>query len=317
VVGKPGEHHPGHGVIPSQAINTMGEVLDGPWFVNRHWKKRMTADELTSGPGNDDPPSVVRPWQVLTVKRYDVRPGMFIADADNQLYLLHFDPPGRLELATGASMVASRAYYALGYWVPENYIVYFHRSQVSASPEGEDINAVGIAKKLLEDDIDLFLTKVAVDPQRGYRAVATKVPRGEPVGPYSFYGVRTDDPNDIYAHEHRRDQRGLFVYSAWLANNWIRPLATFDFLVEENGLSFIRHYIVDFLAPSEVALRMSSTRGRAMRAGSTGTKPCGTSSGSDSFTPHDGSAPIIPESGRSDGWSTRYSTRKTGCRIRT
>jgi hypothetical protein len=245
---KPGERHPGHGVIPAQAINTMGEVLDGPWFVNRHWKKRMTADELTAGPGNDDPPSVARPWQVLTVKRYDVRPGMFIADADNQVYLLHFDPPGRLELATAASMVASRVYYALGYWVPQNYIVYFGRSQLSASREGEDINAVGKAKKLLEDDIDLFLAKVAVDPRRGYRAVATKVPPGQPVGPYSFYGMRTDDPNDIYAHEHRRDQRGLFVYSAWLANNWIRPLATFDFLVEENGLSFIRHYIVDFFS---------------------------------------------------------------------
>lgn len=246
--GKPGERHPERGVIPSMGANTMGEVLDGPWFVNRHQRKRMTTEQLTAGPRTDDPPSEKQPWRVLTVKRYDVRPGLMIADADNTLYLLRFDPPGRLEMSTGASMVASAAYHALGYWVPENYIVYFSRAQLAASPEGEDINAVGEAKKLLEEDIDLFLERVAADKQRGYRAVATKVPKGKPLGPYSFYGLRSDDPNDIYPHEHRREQRAPRVFSAWLGNNWIRPLATFDFLVEENGVSFIRHYIVDFFS---------------------------------------------------------------------
>ena len=31
--GKPGERHPANGVIPALSANTLGEVMDGPWFV--------------------------------------------------------------------------------------------------------------------------------------------------------------------------------------------------------------------------------------------------------------------------------------------
>ena len=148
-------------------------------------------------------------------------------------------------MTTGASMVASRAYYALGYWVPENYLVYFDRAQLAASPEGENINAVGKAVELLEDDIDLFLSDAPMAGDK-YRAVATKVPPGKPTGPIQFYGQRSDDPNDIFPHEHRRSLRGLYVFSAWLANNWIRPSATVDFLVSEGGVRYIKHYLADF-----------------------------------------------------------------------
>ncbi len=245
IFGKPGDRHTSKGVIPAMDVNTIGEVYDGPWFVDRHAKKRMTPEELMNGPCTGDPPTMKAPWRVLTVNRYNARPGLLIADEENTLYLLRFDPPGRLEMTTGASMVASRAYYALGYWVPENYLVYFDRSQLAASPEGENINAVGKAVKLLDDDIDLFLSDVPMAGDK-YRAVATKVPPGKPVGPFQFYGQRSDDPNDIFPHEHRRSLRGLYVVSAWLANNWIRPAATVDFLVSESGVRFIKHYLADF-----------------------------------------------------------------------
>ena len=245
---EPGERHTPDGAIPSMGINTMGEVLDGLWYVNRHERNRMTPEELMRGSGDDDPPSAEQSWEVLTVKRYDARPGLLVADADNTMYLLRFDPPGRMELSTGASMVASRIFHALGYFVPQNYVVEFDRSRLVASPEGADINAVGAAQKLMEDDIDLFLRHAPTNSSGLFRAVATKVPAGDLLGPYSFYGVRSDDPNDINPHEHRRDLRGLRVISAWLGYNWIRPLATMDFLEEVNGVKVIRHYIVDFFS---------------------------------------------------------------------
>ena len=153
----PGERQPAQGVIPAQGVNTLGEVMDGPWFVNRHAKKRLGPEELLRGPGDQDPPSRQASWRVLTVRKYDVRPGLLIHDADNTLYLLRFDPRDRLEMATGAGMIGSRLYHALGYWVPETYLVQFDRSELVAAPEGEDINAVGVARKLMDDDIDLFL----------------------------------------------------------------------------------------------------------------------------------------------------------------
>ena len=96
-------------------------------------------------------------------------------------------------------MIGSRIFHALGYLVAEHHLVYFDRAQLVADPEGEDINAVGRSEPLDEENIDLFLEKVPRDPAKGYRAVAISVPKGvqKLLGPYQFYGTRSDDPNDV------------------------------------------------------------------------------------------------------------------------
>jgi len=249
-LGEPGERQPAHGVIPAEGINTLGEVPDGPWYVNRHGTRRMTVDALSRGPGDDAPPSREAPWQALTAKQFDVRPGILIADAKNDLYLLRFDPPGHAEMTTGAEMVSSKIFYALGYHVPSNYLVHFTRDELVASVYGDRITSAGAARPLTEEDLDFFLRNVARSSDGGYRAVATHVPRNWTalLGPYQVYGTRTDDPNDIVPHEHRRDLRGLFVFAAWLNHFQVSAVNTMDALVEENGVPYIRHHLVDFFA---------------------------------------------------------------------
>ena len=107
---------------------------------------------------------------------------------------------------------------------------------------------MGERRDLTDDDIDSFLKTVAVDRQRGYRAVATRVPVNwdKLLGNFQFFNTRSDDPNDIVPHEHRRDLRGLFVFAAWLNHNWILPTSTLDVLVVENDIPFIRHLLIDF-----------------------------------------------------------------------
>ena len=57
--GHPGERQPAGGVITAEGVNTLGEVLDGPWFVNRHGRVKLTLDELRRGSGEP-----IRPrWQ--------------------------------------------------------------------------------------------------------------------------------------------------------------------------------------------------------------------------------------------------------------
>jgi hypothetical protein len=245
---KPGERHPESVVIPAMGVNTLGEPLEGAWYVPRHIRKRMTAEELTRGPNKGGPPLRDKPWQVLMVKRYDVRPGLLIADSRNQPYLIRVDVLNEPEMSTGATMVVANIYHALGYWVPENYIVEILRSDLKASPDGKDINAVGESTKLMEEDIDLFLARARAEKGGQYRVVATKVPAGKALGPISFTGTRSDDPNDLFPHEHRRELRALSVLAGWLGQNWISSSATLDFLVEENGINHVRHYFADFFA---------------------------------------------------------------------
>ena len=102
---------------------------------------------------------------------------MLISDADQNMYLLRFDPPGYPELTTGAAMVSNRIFYALGYHVPEAYLVYFNREQLAIMEGSEEVTSVGTTRQLLKEDIDSFLLNAARDPARGYRAMALRIPR--------------------------------------------------------------------------------------------------------------------------------------------
>jgi hypothetical protein len=243
----PGEGHPERGVIPAGGVNTLGEVMDGPWFENRHGTGRMTREELLRGGANRPP---VGAFRVLTVKKYGFRPGILVADSTDQIYLLRFDPRFWLEMATGAEVVASRAFYALGYHVPESYIVQVDRGQLTIEEDAERVTSFGGTQDLEEIDVDDFLRDVAGDPVRGYRAVATRMPDSWEgyLGPYQVFGTRLDDPNDTVPHEHRRELRGLFVFSAWLNHFKVGAVNTLDVLESRNGAPFIRHYLADFVA---------------------------------------------------------------------
>jgi hypothetical protein len=78
-----------------------------------------------------------------------------------------------------------------------------------------------------------------------YRATASLAVPGKNVGPYRYHGLRRDDPNDIVLHEHRRDLRGFAVVSAWIDHDDSRAINTYDSLVNEDGRSFVKHYVLD------------------------------------------------------------------------
>jgi len=245
---RPGERQPDDGVIPAQNVNTLGEVPDSPWFTNRHGRDRMTLDELVAGPGGDLPPATDQPWRVLTVKAYGDRTGILVADSRDVLYLLRFDPKDHIELMTGANMVSPLIYYAAGYNVLESYLVYIDREQLVVHSGAEQVTSFGELRDLEAEDIDDFLKLVARDRERGYRAVATRVPRRELIGNTQFYGTRSDDPNDIVPHEHRRDLRGQWVLHAWLNNFAHTPANTVEAVVTDgpDQPQYIRRYIIDF-----------------------------------------------------------------------
>ena len=246
-----GDRHPGKQVIAAQGVNTLGEVLDGAWYANRHGRTRMSLEELQRGSGNDQPPSMAGPWHVLLLKYQELRPLLVFRDSNDRVFLLRFDSREAPELATGAEMISSRFFHALGYYVPDTSLVRFNRDQLVVETNASDISSNAEARPLLPTHIDRLLADVARGSDGRYRAVALRVPTDgvSLLGPFQLFGTRTDDPNDIVPHEHRRELRGLQVFSAWLNHTRMDALHTIDIVVQPEGQPpHIRHYLFDFAA---------------------------------------------------------------------
>ncbi len=203
------------------------------------------------------------PWMVLSGKNEGITPGLSIKDAEGRRYLLKFDPMSNPEMASAADVIGCKFFYALGYNVPENYIVQFKRSQLTTGADAQIRDATGRERAMQEYDIDDVLQKVPRDREGDYRALASLYLPGDIIGPFRYYGVRSDDPNDVVAHQERRDLRGLYVFAAWLNHTDSKSINTLDTVVEENGVRFVRHHLIDFGA----ILGSDSFEAKSPRAG--------------------------------------------------
>jgi hypothetical protein len=111
--------------------------------------------------------------------------------------------------------------------------------------------------------VDAVLVQVARRPDGAYRLLASKGIAGKDLGPFRYYGTRSDDPNDIHPHEHRRELRALRVSAAWLNHDDSRSINTRDFLQEAGRRQLLRHYLIDFGS----TLGSGSTQAQGIRAG--------------------------------------------------
>ncbi len=244
---KPGEHpedaKPGD--LPAQAVNTLGEVPDSEWFTNRIGHRSMTRQELIRGPGDEHPPQE-GVWSVVSAKNEGLTPGFMIEDSAGERYLLKFDPLTNPEMASGADYLGSRFFHALGYNVPENYIVRFTPDRLAIAPGTTVLGDDEKTRAMEPGDILPILRKVPREPDGSIQALASRLLKGKPIGGFRYYGTRSDDPNDIYPHESRRDLRGLYVFASWLGHDDSRAINTLDMLANEDDKQFVRHYLIDF-----------------------------------------------------------------------
>lgn len=230
--------------LPARGVNTLGDVPDSAWFTNRHGARRMSRQELQQGAGVEAPP--VPPFTVIGVKTEGITPGFRMNDAKGRLYFVKPDPIGNLEMATAADVIGSRFFYALGYYTPQNYLVYLKRSDLKVSP-GATVDGLGGRKRpMFVRDLDDILRIVPRCKDGMFRLLASRAVEGKLIGPFRYEGTRPDDPNDTIPHQDRRDLRGLHVFCAWLNHTDAKSLNSLDTLVEEDGVRFVRHYLIDF-----------------------------------------------------------------------
>lgn len=241
----PGEKQPATGAkIHARNVNTLGDPMDGAWYTRRHYFKPMSADELRRGPGGLTPPEF--PWTIVGAKGEGITPGFTVVDAKRRRFFVKLDPITNPEMMTAAEMIGSRFFHALGYHVPDNYIVEFNPSQLKIADKLQYTDQRGIERPFRPRDLTELLIKAPRLKDGGYRAIASLAVDGKPLGPFRFFGQRSDDPNDTVPHEHRRELRAYSVFCAWLGHEDSRAINTFDALVTSGGRSFIRHYLMDF-----------------------------------------------------------------------
>ena len=234
---------------PRQAlnVNAFDEVQNSSWFTNRNAHHQMSLEEVAKGPDTGLGPDGTNSWIIKSAKSEGVTPGFQIKDSRGDNYMIKFDPKGFSELATGAEVISTKLFYAMGFNAPENYITYFHPDILKLGDDVEFTDEMGNKRLMTTADIDELFKKVEYLPDGRIRALASKFIENDTlIGGFKYINTRKDDPNDFVPHQHRRELRGLYVPSSWLKHFDTKAGNNLDAFVTENGRSFVKHYLIDF-----------------------------------------------------------------------
>ena len=229
--------------VRAQNVNTADEVPDSNWFTNRIYTRALTVDEISRGPNTTDGPTPGK-WVITRAKTAGVSPGFTIRDEKGETWFLSFDATGNSIASTAAAMVATKLFWALGYYQVETHLTTLDPKTLSINPE-TTIREHGKRRPLTQRDVDAVLTRAARNADGTYRAIAGRALPGRPVGGFKYFGTRPDDPNDVIPHEHRRELRALQVFGAWTNLVDMKAGNTLDTVIIENGRSVVRHYLQD------------------------------------------------------------------------
>jgi hypothetical protein len=230
---------------PALNVNTLGEVPDSSWFTNRLGRHAMSIEQVLRGPDQVDGPAD-GVWQVTGRPDAGITPKFTIKDARGDTYLIKLDPAIAPELPSSVELISTKIFHAIGYHVPEDYLVTFDRARLQVAAGAKMRTATGGKRAIRGADVDAWLAGTPKNADGTIRALASRYVPGKVVGQFRYSGTRSDDANDLYPHERRRELRGLRVFAAWLNHDDARSINSIDTYVTEGGRRYIRHYLQDF-----------------------------------------------------------------------
>jgi hypothetical protein len=231
-------------LIRAQNINTIDEVPDSEWFTNRLLAGPISIEDAVRGPDMSSGPAPGK-LVVIRAKQSGVTPGFTLKDSAGETWFVQFDAPGQSEAASGATVVATKLFHALGYFQTENYIANLDPAKLEAEPQAKVDTPSGHVRNMDRNDIRKVLARADKRPDGTYRILASRGIPGRIIGGFKYAGTRQDDPNDIVPHEHRRELRALKVFGAWTNLVDVKALNTLDTVIMDNGRAVIRHYLQD------------------------------------------------------------------------
>jgi hypothetical protein len=230
--------------LRAQNINTIDEVPDSSWFTNRIGTYPLTAADIIqqSTPG---PPPADAKWTVIREKSSGFAPGFTARDAKGETWFVSFDPPSNPEGATAAMVIANRIFWALGYNQVETFLATVDRHTLQIDPEATVRRPSGARTPMTQDDLDEVFERAAQRPDGRYRVAAGRLLPGRVIGPFRYQDTRSDDPNDVVPHQHRRELRALRVFGAWTNLTDMKAGNTLDTVVKRDGRFVVVHYLQD------------------------------------------------------------------------
>jgi hypothetical protein len=231
-------------LVRAQNINTIDELPDSDWFTNRILARPVGVQEAVKGPDTGNGPAPGK-LTITRAKQSGVTPGFTMKDSAGTTWFVQFDAPGQSEAASGATVVATRLFYTLGYYQTENYISILDPRVLEIGEQAKVDTPSGHVRAMKMDDIKKVLDRADKRPDGKYRILASRSIPGRVIGGFKYIGTRKDDPNDIVPHEHRRELRALKVFGAWANLVDMKAGNTLDTVITEDGRSFIRHYLQD------------------------------------------------------------------------
>jgi hypothetical protein len=230
--------------VRAQNVNTIDEVPDSGWFTNRILARSVSAEELSRGSIEGEPPASGR-WTIVRAKSSGFSPGFTMRDSRGETWFVSFDAKGHPEAATGAVMVANKLFWALGYWQVENYLATIRAEDIAIA---EDVTMRVPSRKrrpMSRAFVDEVLARAHRSADGSYRTVAARLLPGKVLGSFKYFGTRSDDPNDLVPHEHRRELRALKVFGAWTNLVDMKAGNTLDVVDQVGNRSVVRHYLQD------------------------------------------------------------------------
>jgi hypothetical protein len=233
--------------VRAKNVNSVDEVPDSTWFVNRIGVRSISAAEMRRGPNTDDGP--VAPYTIKGTKVGGKSVGFIMKDSRGVKYVMKFDEKAFPVIETATDVVVQRLLWAIGYYVPEDSVFYFRREDLLLAADAAIKDVFGNSRPMTERDLAGKLALVSRNPDGRYRALASKFLPGVPIGGFSQRGTRPDDPNDTIAHEHRREVRALQAIYSWLQATDVKEDNTLDVWVadpEDHDHHYVIHYLVDF-----------------------------------------------------------------------
>ena len=182
---------------PALNVNTLGEVPDSSWFTNRLGRHDMTVDEIVRGPNQVDGPAPGK-WHMTGRPDSGITPKFTIRDARGDTYLIKLDPATFPELPSSVEVISTKIFHAIGYHVPEDFIVTFDVSQLDVAPGAKIRTESGDKRPIEMADVEQWLKNTPRTADGRIRALASRYVPGKVVGQYRYTG-----------HAARRSERHL------------------------------------------------------------------------------------------------------------